>query len=129
MTERNPCREIGCPASCCHDLTLWIRTTKEGLAQLFENPIEIKKSQFDEQTEKGLYFCQEQDRLKIRIIGPCPNLGDDFYCKIYPKRPIGCRRLLIGSSECSRSRIRDFLPPIPLMKREEPSKIAQRVLK
>ncbi len=128
MVERNACREIDCPASCCHDITLWIRTTKEGLTQLFENPTEIKESQFDEQTEKGVYFYQEQDRLRIRIIGPCLNLGDDFYCKAYPKRPISCRRLLIESSKCSRSRIRDFLPPIPLMEREETSKLSQPVL-
>ncbi len=129
MVERNACREIDCPASCCHDITLWIRATKEGLAQLFEDPIEIKKSQFDEQTEKGVYFYQKQDRLKIKVIGPCPNLGDDFYCETHPKRPIACKRLLIESPECSRSRIRDFLPPIPLRKREETPKLSQPVLK
>ncbi len=129
MVERNPCREIGCPSSCCHDITFWIRTTKEEFAQLFENSTEIEKSQFDEQTEKGIYFYQEQDRLKIKVIGPCPNLGDDFYCEIYPKRPIGCKGLLIESSRCSDSRINDFLPPIPLMKREETPKLSQPVLK
>ena len=129
MVERNPCREINCPASCCHDISIWVRTTKERLTQLFENPTEIKKSQFDEQTEKGVYFYQEQDRLRVRLVGPCPNLGDDFYCEIYPKRPTDCRGLLKESSECSRSRIRDFLPPIPLMKREDISKLPQPVLK
>lgn len=52
------------------------------------------------QTENGVYYTSFLGCGTVRIVGPCPNLGEDGSCLIYDWKPEDCWSLGIGSDNC-----------------------------
>ncbi len=113
MGERNPCREVGCPVSCCHDVPgVKYEGEKEAVFRAFP---EAKKFQDSRDfMNEGVYYEISEDGNSIKISGYCPRLDDDLSCTIYDSgdRPSGCQNMKFADYECELWRRVDGLPPV-----------------
>jgi Fe-S-cluster containining protein len=48
----------------------------------------------------GVYYVKFRERFLVRIVGKCPNLGEDLNCGIYETRPEGCRNFEKDGKYC-----------------------------
>ena len=57
-----------------------------------------------------------EDEMKSILLAcgtPCPFLGDNNRCQIYPTRPNVCVAMLAGDEQCQEARKEKGLPPLP----------------
>lgn len=91
------CR-LGCTA-CCHDnpqgvagveiLRIQRRLARDGLVPALENRITAAADAFHSRVESlGAKTAAESQRARGE---PCPLLGSDGACAVYPERPVACR--------------------------------------
>lgn len=101
MPERNLCHELGCPAACCRDIYM---EYSGDITEHFPEAKMVDYYDLDEMGAPGVYYIKYQSKLLIRIVGKCPNLGEDFSCKIYDHRPAACENFEIGNKLCLNKR-------------------------
>lgn len=101
--ERNLCKENGCPASCCHDMSFFMI---DNPSNYFQNPQKMPDKTNGQPLKNCVYFSVSGGQYKVIIIGICPNLSNNE-CAIYPNHPPGCKKLEIDSRNCHQARTRD----------------------
>lgn len=108
MKERNLCNEAGCSASCCRDSYFSASYPESKVLGWFPEAKKVSKHDLNERLPQGVYYSKGlYGNSRVRIVGVCPNLGEDNNCQIYEDRPADCANLEIDSKACSDFRSRD----------------------
>lgn len=104
--ERNLCKESNCPAACCRNIEGHLPTSDERFLQAFPDAklveeVDILKQKIETQ-ERGVFYTRWRGWIYFSISGVCPNLNEDFSCKIHGERfyPRACVNMLVESAEC-----------------------------
>lgn len=93
-------KRLYCRAGCSQCCTLFVQTTlTEAVAiaqSLNESQLQALQRYVERQRQvmAGITELKEALRLHRKEIGPCPFLGENGACTIYPLRPLPCRALL-----------------------------------
>jgi hypothetical protein len=110
MTERNICVEAKCKAACCSNIKL-NGVSENELDRSFPVRRECAPSEFgidNLRKGKGVYFADTgylPDRpYEVQIVRRCPNVGEDYYCKLGNGRPAPCKNFAVGCDDCSHKR-------------------------
>lgn len=104
MVERNPCNEAGCQAACCFGSWFNHPYKEKAILKLFPTAKKVSYSKFQKELDPGVYYYKFLGVSTVRIVGRCPNLGEDSSCLIHDNLPPDCRNLAVGSRECSNFR-------------------------
>ena len=112
MSERNICRELGCPGHCCQDTRQYIpaRERKASYPDAKPAPRDI----LPEDLPDGVYYSHAGYEgtvyfENIRIVGMCPN-NEDGNCMIYNNRPSACDNYEVGGDDCNKVREFNLIP-------------------
>ena len=102
--ERNLCNEAGCQAACCFGSWFQAVYKEKTIRNLFPTAKKVSDSKFHEELDPGVYYNKFLGAATVRIVGKCPNLGENNSCLIHETTPPDCRNLAVGSKECSNFR-------------------------
>lgn len=114
--EINKCSESGCQAHCCSNVGFL--TNKEEVQAKFPGALNLEDKEVGRRAnnrEPGVYYTEwgkYSQNVDVSIIGKCPNLGDNFNCKIYDSRPFQCELMELGGPMCTDIRTHHGLPPV-----------------
>jgi Fe-S-cluster containining protein len=97
MPERNLCVESGCQAACCFNKFLFYRGT---VTDSFPQAKEVSYGDLDDMEFPGVYYTKFVARFLVRIVGKCPNLEEDFNCKIHEVKPEACGNFEKDGKKC-----------------------------
>lgn len=101
MPERNLCNEAGCQAACCFGSWFQADYREKTILNLFPSAKKVSYSEFRRELDPGVYYYKFLGIATVRIVGRCPNLGEENGCLIHETTPPDCRNLAVGSRECS----------------------------
>jgi Fe-S-cluster containining protein len=121
MAERNPCKDSGCPASCCRNIAGHVFGSTEFFLKAYPNAIRLNSE--DEvrdrirRQEFGVYYFEDRGRVDFSVSGDCPNLMDDNSCNIHGQRfyPRACLNMVFGSMACGESKIKHQINEVTSM--------------
>ncbi len=114
--EVNKCSESGCKAHCCSNVGFF--TNKEEMQEKFPDALNLNDREVYQRfnnEERGVYYMEwgrYSQNVDVAIVGKCPNLGDDFNCKIYNSRPFQCELMKLGGQSCTDIRRDHGLSPV-----------------
>lgn len=113
MVERNICNESGCKAFCCYSPEFPpLKINKEKILEWFPDAVQTNSIELSvAKGERGVFYKSTGDKFIIKIIGYCPNMDENFGCKIYKNKPEPCENFLLGEEKCTARRLTFFLPP------------------
>jgi hypothetical protein len=101
MKERNLCTEAGCAAACCFG-SWFIGSYKEKtVLRYFPTAKKVSYKSFQNDLDPGVYYYKFLGAASIRIVGQCPNLGEENSCLIHDNLPPDCANLQVSSKGCS----------------------------
>lgn len=112
MKERNLCHEVGCRASCCHDVELFL---ERDISSVFPEAVQVTPGDYKRKKQPGTYYYITACRYKVRIVGNCSNLDKEGGCQIYDTKPQFCTRLKVDSENCIKARSYDSFETIAIL--------------
>jgi hypothetical protein len=121
MLERNPCKEMGCPAACCKNIAGHVKGRVDFFKRAFPGAIALESVDAVRQKiahqEHGVYYFEERGRIDFAVSGNCPNLSADNSCNIHGQRfyPMFCFDMIVKSMECSDAQIKNQLNELSSM--------------
>ncbi|HKC04327.1 MAG TPA: hypothetical protein VKC54_00425 [Patescibacteria group bacterium] len=107
MTE-NPCRDLGCPAACCRNIVGHMPVSETFFLKAFPNAVRIDSTSEEylrqkvKDREHGVYYFNERGWTYFAVSGSCPNLSEDFNCRIHGETfyPKACINMIVKSVPC-----------------------------
>lgn len=108
MPERNPCHDLGCLAECCRNIVGRIPVSENYFLKSFPEAVKIDSTSKEDLKQKvrdqagGVYYFVDRGLTHFSVSGVCPNLGEDFNCKIHDETfyPDACSRFVVKSMSC-----------------------------
>lgn len=122
MSERNLCKESGCPGLCCQDIDLEITGAERreifSIAQKVGTAKELLVLR--QNNVKGLFYISNYRRpglnypnfCLLAINGPCPNKTSDGDCIKHANREHAAINFRFGSFDCNKTRKEHGLAPV-----------------
>ena len=102
MTERNECKEIGCPALCCRNMRIFY-VSEEEQQRCFPSSILVDLNDVKSDRPGPVTHARKYGYYEVMFFGACPNVRNGE-CIWGGERPSNCKRFPFGEFECDSTR-------------------------